>query len=507
MVRRRTKSAGHNEHLNVRDTKMLDAEVVDTLFQFDSIVSELEKETLIEQTPSPLPPSSPTMARKASPSGSSQQSLEQQSPTSELSSSFDGDICQEPASSGPKQSPSPPRPRALPNVNQLKQQFLSPRRPASAPLHRESKLDDVPHIKGNVKNLIAQMQTTPEVEHPCSLTPPLLDEQMKKRHSKAIQSKITELNQQLSQEKDSRREKRQSRSYTPPMVRRKIQSPFLVEESEAKSGVAAVTSPNGTKEQPQTPVSPQDFVMKPAADLTSKEEDEVSDTPTKEVGTSPEKKDSVDESKTVAQEEVKPPLETGGTQAATVTSPPPTEADKSSEPNHLVSFLVLSPPHKKPSKKKVRMETPPPEEVATPQDIELTFDKASQQSEHRYETPRRDSLTYESPHHVEVVIGVKENGVYAPPKIVDDEERSALQFSSEYDHLMARSLYDHLSPLEPGEDPYKPFQRHRSASDVTSHRIRPLTKSSLRDELGASEVGNCLIMLILGDIQCVHNLY
>lgn len=56
---------------------------------------------------------------------------------------------------------------------------------------------------------------------------------------------------------------------------------------------------------------------------------------------------------------------------------------------------------------------------------------------------------------------------------------------------MATSSHsDNLALLEPGEDPYKPFQRRKSANDAATHRVSPLTKFSNKDELVASvEVG------------------
>ena len=62
--------------------------------------------------------------------------------------------------------------------------------------------------------------------------------------------------------------------------------------------------------------------------------------------------------------------------------------------------------------------------------------------------------------------------------------------------MATSSHYDSLTPLEPGENPRKPFQRHKSANDAASHCVSPLTKSPLtvkasnKDELVASvEVG------------------
>ena len=675
VVRRRTKSDCHDDRLTLRETRMLDAEVVDTLFQFDSIVSELERETLADNGASPMiTPSPNTARRKLSPSSSSQHSLEQRStPSSELSSSVDSDICREPPPSGTsgiggtKQFPSPPRHRALPNVNQLKQQILSsPQRPGSAPLHRDLKHDNnFPLVKGNVKHIIAQMQTTtPEVDMPRSLTPPFVDEQVKKRHSIAIQSKILEFNQQ----KEEKRERRLSQSYTPPSVRRKIQSPFLRQDSKVKSEETIMhapenylptarmeeylpsmtteearmeeecfparmteeyvpvkteaehsptkmeelslaraeegppppssreKSPNRTtkemsparvkelspvrtkelsptgveedmptrtdrysparteeqlqipskepspvrtkekspirtedvsprktkqpspiriKEKTPTPASPHRLVVR-AEDLVSMEErskvDQTLDESQQlEVTTASEKGDEAEETQSKSTDSVT--KTEGGSEDSMVMSPPGT--GDSTESNHLVSFLVLSPPHRKPSKKKVKVESPshdhkppapePPADVATPEDIELSFadlqgtSTSDVESEHRYEAPgRKDSLMFESPHHVEVVIGVKENGVFSPPKVVDgSEETSMYGRPNQYDHLKAKPQYDHLAPLEPGEDPYQPFQRHRSASDVTSHRIRPLSKRSLNDEFTESEVGITGFCLLL----------
>ena len=151
-----------------------------------------------------------------------------------------------------------------------------------------------------------------------------------------------------------------------------------------------------------------------------------------------------------------------------ITSPP--GSGDSTESKHLVSFLVLSPPHRKPTKKKVKVELPshdhkapapePPTDVATPEDIKLTFDDVQGtstgdlESEHRFEaSERKDSLMFKSPHHVEV--GMKENSVFSPPRVVDGSEETCMVDQTS---MTTKSQYDHLAPLEPGEDPYKPFQ-------------------------------------------------
>ena len=706
VVRRRTRSAGNNERPTaVRDTRMLDAEVVDTLFQLDSVVTELERETLIDLAPSPLPRSSPAMARKISPSGSSLNSIEQPSPSSELSSSLDSDFCREPTA-GTKQFPSPPRSRALPCVSQLKQQFMSPQRPSSAPLHREAKQEDLMLVRGNVKNIIAQMQTTgQDAEELRSLTPPFVGDQVKKRHSIAIQSKISEFNHQWSEQSEEKKERRKSQSYTPPAVRRKIQSPFLLEEfrmkpeetkavtstkrktkevskieaeiisltrqieelnaeaneseaisptgmkaaftleakeanvlsqtrtreefktGERESEVVSPRKPNEvleaaeeplptrtgeevlqaivlsptrhdgedeslmneivpvrtrekspmkddflrtaketspiesptkirekspmreelerrvrelspmmeelsskmremsplrddlparTKDKSPEPVTALSHIMEDSEDLVSTgEEIAIHSLDEKAVKTSAERIGGFGEDQSKQEEEgviVRAQLlEIDDTQTSAVVSPPSSaEIEKSSEDSNLVSFLVLSPPHKKSSKKKVRVKPPPPE-VATPDDVELTFDEntstSTLESDQRHEAPRKDSLLLESPHRVEVVIGVKENGIFTPPRIVEDDDKPGPKLSSQYDHLSARSQYDHLSPLEPGEDPYMPFQRHRSASDVASHHVRPLNKGSLNDELVISEVGECVDLVQFADISSVGDMY
>jgi hypothetical protein len=522
------------------------------------------------------------------------------------------------------------------------------------------KQDKYPLVKGNVKHIISQMQTTtPEVDVPRSLTPPI-DEQVKKRHSIAIQSKILEFGQQ----REEKRERRLSQSYTPPSVRRKIQSPFLRQDSKVKSEEVIMHTPIRTekyfptdrmeeyspptsteeagmeeeclpvrmtedylpiktegehspikmeelllaraeeeppssrekspnrrikemsparikerspvrtkeqspsrakelsptrveedlpartdrcspartekqlrspskepspvrtkekspvrtedmspirtkepspirlKEKSPTPASPHRLVVR-AEDLLNMEEVNQTLDGNQQVKTASEKGDDVHVEWTQSKLADLDTKTEGGIEDSTVMSPPGT--GDSTESDHLVSFVVLSPPHRKPStKKKVKVESPsrshkppapePPADVATPEDIELSFDDLQgtcTSASERYEAPeRRDSLMFESPHHVEVVIGVKENGVFSPPRVVDgSEETSLIGRPNQYDHLKAKSQYDHLAPLEPGEDPYQPFQRHRSASDVTSHRIRPLSKRSFNDEFAESEVG------------------
>jgi hypothetical protein len=59
--------------------------------------------------------------------------------------------------------------------------------------------------------------------------------------------------------------------------------------------------------------------------------------------------------------------------------------------------------------------------------------------------------------------------------------------------MATSSHYDSLTPLEPGEDPRKPFLQRKSANDTATHCVNPLTKSPLtkcnssnKDELVAS---------------------
>ena len=64
--------------------------------------------------------------------------------------------------------------------------------------------------------------------------------------------------------------------------------------------------------------------------------------------------------------------------------------------------------------------------------------------------------------------------------------------------MATSSHYDNLAPLEPREDPCKPFQRRKSANDTATHCVSPLTKSSNKDELVASvEVGACVCYTLL----------
>ena len=65
--------------------------------------------------------------------------------------------------------------------------------------------------------------------------------------------------------------------------------------------------------------------------------------------------------------------------------------------------------------------------------------------------------------------------------------------------MATSSHYDSQSPLEPGEDQRKQFQRRKSSNDAATHCVSPLTKSPLtkssanKDELVASvEVGTCV---------------
>jgi hypothetical protein len=122
-------------------------------------------------------------------------------------------------------------------VEALKQQFLIPQQPPVATTNSPSPpLDDVQPSRGKVKDLIAQIGDSERV-----LTPPpspLLEEDLSMiRNSRIISNAITHLTQQNREGGSEGR-----RSYTPPNVRRRINSPFLDQEGKEEGSKDEQTS-------------------------------------------------------------------------------------------------------------------------------------------------------------------------------------------------------------------------------------------------------------------------
>lgn len=250
---------------------LLDSEISDVLFQFDTIVSELEKETDSQRaTPSKSLPQSPVMKQPdttiqteddqsvesiqtenehsnediqteidqsgGTKIGQSDESIQTElgepagqfentpevTPGSEIPSDALSSkvVDEEPSSEEQKTSPKV-------SVKELQQQFQTPSHAKRVSISAEKEL---PAGSGNVRNLIAQMQvanTSPSPPPPSSpvAVRPKIDSGVVRRRppSPTIHRRISELTQGF----EDFSEKRQSKIYEPPAVRRKIQSPFL----------------------------------------------------------------------------------------------------------------------------------------------------------------------------------------------------------------------------------------------------------------------------------------
>ena len=255
--------------------EILDSEISDVLFQFDKIVGALEKETDSSRaTPTDFLPLSQVMMQ----AGQSVENIQPESDQSNQSTEFRAgqshevvNDLEEPmettskdeveenvsqAKNHPKPldtalSSKPPTEKSSSeeeqllspkiSVKELQQQFLL----SSVPARHTSISPEAerPASSVNVRTLIAQMQTTkPSPSPPPSPVSKYESTNVIRRRppSPIVYRRISELTHGLEDEK------RQSKTYEPPPVRRRIQSPFLQPKKE-KEGNLPVKSA-GTKE-------------------------------------------------------------------------------------------------------------------------------------------------------------------------------------------------------------------------------------------------------------------
>ena len=472
--------------LNKRSS-ILDSEVSEVLFQFDSMLTEIERENLKEHSPSPMPQSpvrkeAPILSQTTSVVSHNEQvidSHDEKSNAESLTPSESSSCSLDDSGSSTEKSPNDlettKKPlRNLPKVNEIKQRFILPSKYPQTPLSPTK--EDIPRTTGNVKSKIAQMQASSDIELPIVNLPPE-EHTSTRRHSKTIQSKIEELTRLGTPKTECVLE--QKRSYTPPIVRRKVQSVFF-EQTRAKSLEPKLTKSQESlvdKPSKETDDTCKDvLVVSPENAVNSRLEVSREDANSSLEVSHEETNSSVEEIR-VPKEQTNESQMTKPATAETPNHQDHTEDDVSlnsgNEDGHLVAFDVLPKSSRKRS------------EIATPENIELSFkeDKASPKTEKRLsKTSSQDSFYEVSSSRVELMIGVKENGLYSPPHIVDTDDHP-LKKSSEYDHLTTRSEYDHLAPLEPSNGIH--FHRHRSASDIGAHRV---TKLSREKEMLASEV-------------------
>lgn len=250
---------------------LLDTEITDVMFHFDTIVSELERSTL---QPSPAPEVStgnlPRLELERSPP--------EPSPTPEVPAGIlpqskepkeltDKESTAKPVIPEVSNKADPVEPAiskestpgvlggstehepvtAKVNISERKKQFLGSTQPQpreSSPIRDSDALSRA----GKVRSLIAQLQTS-HISPPTSPPPPPLRTDRKQRsQSPSLLVRHTDLLPGVEELLNERR-----RSYTPPPVRRRIQSPFLVSQDMGKETKAPL-EPRESRATRKSPV-------------------------------------------------------------------------------------------------------------------------------------------------------------------------------------------------------------------------------------------------------------
>ncbi len=236
---------------------LLDTEVSDVMFHFDTIITELEQSTH-EVSPAPERPTG-TLPEREEPSENGVVSqLDEiveldKEPTVELTTlpvSNSSEIASSEAISEKTSGHEPATAKA--SIVERRQLFL---RPTQTKPHDESpsRDSDVLSRAGKVRSLIAQLQSSRSSPPPSPPPPPLSRDRKQRSHSPSV----TSLTEQFPGVDELLSEKR--RSYTPPPVRRRIQSPFLAQrETEMKRSIDARWS-KATRKSPtrETVASPE----------------------------------------------------------------------------------------------------------------------------------------------------------------------------------------------------------------------------------------------------------
>lgn len=480
-----------SQSLNVEDStgEILDSEVSDVLFHFDTIVNALEIDTPHDLSPSPRPqsPSSEyayneTETNSETVKGTLEESrhlvlerteLDLQPPRDDSVSSLDN-TTQDKVSDELVSTVSPSK------IEDLRKSFLYPKE-SERTQAAETKpcLEDAASPRVKVQDLIAQIY-----EGESSTSPEPLPPNQVRRGSNSIQTKITELTANVQAE-DSE-EKR--RSYTPPLVRRKIISPFL-ERSRSKSVDPDKNIDDSSPQEYHHPLTKaESFTGRPiltstnTAEAANKSRDKTLPSVINQTSD-----DGRENSLTNSVEDKSKPVNVHKSpdkvyftiredDYGSRHSLRRTESDKD---------RTLE---RKESHGEVKKVGDGRTEVVAPEDINLTFDTEDKMLERMSES-YGSSQDIEKPH-VELIIGVKENGLFAaPPRIVQPGSNLEVPIlkSGHYDRLISKTHYDHLPPMESDDDIGSSLYRHRSASDVTSHRIKPLAGPLVDSELIASE--------------------
>ena len=249
---------------NYSSSTPLDTDVRETLFQFDTIVSALEAETRsIEPTPSPCPLNSPPpppltpgeaggVVKSASEPQSQNLSRSPTPSTSDVSIPCEHSTADK-AAAKDKSHYTPSELTLVRNkakVTSLMQQFMSQESPSPPPSNSPSPvLQDTPKSKENVKKIIAQLSLQEDSDIPVLGTPPQspLDSDLAMiRNSRIISNTIIHLEAGgPGGVKGVETDKRVSRSYRPPSVRRKVVSPFLDHTGKGEGSAKEVEQVSG----------------------------------------------------------------------------------------------------------------------------------------------------------------------------------------------------------------------------------------------------------------------
>ncbi len=516
------REAIRNSRLSATESVILDSEITDVLFQFDAIMDALEAETLetLETTPSP---------RETSPQPVLSRGSEPTSPCDVESA----ELVQLSSHNTTSRS-------NLPNVRELQKQFLLSR-DNDATKTTQSK--DVSQMRVHVQSIIQQLHikgssTSPE---------PPVGFHRPRRNSKSIQDKISVLTigGQGENSEDARR------AYTPPPVRRKIKSPFFRSKSEVFESILAeavnqgASHPLAIAEGPSTTpspipnVEPSDVTMDtapgpnyvrdsvvdqpPAADtvtelatsivdtileqVTRVEESKTEAAPVKDSPTSqdssPQKPSDVptpckspEKVFVTIREDYRPGRSSRRSKSSRAKKEDQVKEDKVEQKITLTD--VEKPEKQSPVKEADRKRSA----VIGLDDVELTFNQEPIIDEHPENLLNESS---DSSSHVELIIGVRENGLFeAPPRIIDPVVNSNLvpprrKITGHYDRLLSKTHYDHLPPSVESEDSEmeSPTFRYRSASDVTSHRIHPVATPPPQNDLSSTvSLCNCVWFVI-----------
>lgn len=522
MVEQEKLATQNNSRLSITESLILDSEITDVLFHFDAIMDALEEE-VCEPSLSP---------RAVSPLSDTTQSL----PTSPTEVEFTklGKLSSHLHSSRSN----------LPSVRELQKQFLLSKGIDVAKV-AQSKHLDVSQMRVNVQDIIQQLHvkgssTSPE-------PPPNFHRP--RRNSKSIQDKISVLT--TGYQGEASEETR--RSYTPPLIRNKIRSPFLERSKSQDFDSILSEAVEQDASHPLTVIEGLSPTPPPILSVEPSETTLDTDTVT---GLINEGDTLVEQPTTVeTTTEIVNILREGFLEQTTETTKKvvssesfpinvssQTHHDSSQRPEDVPTpsaspdkvFVTIREDYRKSrgsrnSKKDLAASKEEEEQSQVEQkvsastvqnpvvdgdrkrsavigldDVLLSFDVEPPVDEE----PENILSKSTGSNHVQLIIGVRENQVFkAPPRIIDPVVTSSLERPpkkmSHYDRLLSKTHYDHLPPVERDEE-FEEFSfRYRSVSDVTSHRVHPVATPPPRDNQSSTVSAHTHTVYVY--LHCVYN--